>query len=340
MNKNNRLKSQILVFFLSYLCSFVMPAWGQEHENADKGDDMEFEVQTQKPERKVPGSSGTQGTKPRTENTTRTPQASRKIVNVPPGVYKVVVQTSLNIRKQASSNAQKTGTLNNGDIVQVESCANGWAYIRDERGVGYINAAYLQSYSFVPVTRPIENDTLTWSEIPWRALVLFLVMLGAGIWALVARKTRSWKQAYIAAMVVGGLQLFHVLFSPAPVAMIFSGSMGVYGTLIAIISWVGASIAAILVYDSWWYHETFRVHPLGGCYVLAVVLAVLLVFVQVPLLVNMGVAVAASALYHKTVKVSHFLSNEKFITHATAMHLTACLGAALTPVVIVAYFIM
>lgn len=61
----------------------------------------------------------------------------------PHDIYSVNVQSTLSVRKEPSTEADKLGSLRKDEQVEVENIHNGWAQIRYNAATGYVNANYL-----------------------------------------------------------------------------------------------------------------------------------------------------------------------------------------------------
>lgn len=66
------------------------------------------------------------------------------ITNVFAATYKVVCNSNLNVRQQASTSGYVLGTLNNGELVEVISIDGQWAEIEYQGTKAYISASYIQ----------------------------------------------------------------------------------------------------------------------------------------------------------------------------------------------------
>lgn len=66
------------------------------------------------------------------------------ITNVFAATYKVVCNSNLNVRQQASTSGYVLGTLNNGELVEVTSIDGQWAEIEYQGTKAYISASYIQ----------------------------------------------------------------------------------------------------------------------------------------------------------------------------------------------------
>lgn len=68
------------------------------------------------------------------------------------GEYAVNVGSTLTVRSEPSISGKKLGALANGEIIEVEGLVNGWAKIKYNDVVAYVNYAYLQKSEPTPYT--------------------------------------------------------------------------------------------------------------------------------------------------------------------------------------------
>lgn len=75
--------------------------------------------------------------------------------------YRVSVSSRLNVRKAPSTSAVVLGTLRNNQLIEVISIEKGWAKVKFNNGIGYVNARYLEKARVpapAPAPSPIKKE--------------------------------------------------------------------------------------------------------------------------------------------------------------------------------------
>lgn len=152
------------------------------------------------------------------------------------GLYKVDVNTSLVVREAPSSQAPKIGSVKKGDLLEVQSCVDGWAEIKYDGQKGYVSARYLVACTpSGECIIPGINDNLFDSQV-----YMFLykkmpfVILGLGILLLLLART-PLSGVLLVLMGVSELLFVAGCMAPGHSSMVWFGDPGEVGWLYAIL---------------------------------------------------------------------------------------------------------
>lgn len=274
----------------------------------------------------APVQSGNTGQK--TYSSTR----SRRVVNVDPGHYLVNVKSWLNVRKARSASSQQVGRLKAQTPVEVTNCDRGWAYIKSAEISGYVNAAYLTPYT------PVANDE---SEQIGKGFSLKgqWWQIGIGIGLIIIAITGyhfsqnyEYEAAYGWTMVSGAILIICMLFMPDNylIREWYAGHWP--GLLVGAMGWTAAIASNIIVWNKWWYEETSEYHATWMAWIVAVLVAGGIEFLDFALWIKLVVGFFFIGGYHGL-----FVKSDN--GQGALMHIVAGVSTAMTAMSLIPLFI-
>lgn len=81
-------------------------------------------------------------------------------INFQQGVYRVVTNSNLNVRKGPSTNSYVLGSLTPGSRIEVVSISEQWAKIQFNGQTGYVNVRYIEKEETEEAPEIVEQDTV------------------------------------------------------------------------------------------------------------------------------------------------------------------------------------